>query len=167
MARRLVEQGVRFVSIYLQSQPWDTHSKNAQSLRGLCARTDQPAAALVADLKRRGLLDSTIVLFAGEFGRLPVSQGPDGRDHNRHGFSVWLAGGGFKRGYVHGATDELGYQSVEDVVSVHDLHATLLHALGLDHRQLHFPHEGRDDSLTDEPVTGAEVAGGLLETTSA
>jgi hypothetical protein len=167
MARRLVEQGVRFVSIYLQSQPWDTHSKNAQSLRGLCARTDQPAAALVTDLKRRGLLDSTIVVFAGEFGRLPVSQGPDGRDHNRHGFSVWLAGGGFKRGYVHGATDELGYQSVEDVVSVHDLHATLLHALGLDHRQLHFPHEGRDDSLTDEPVTGAEVADGLLETTSA
>ena len=164
MARRLVEQGVRFVSIYLQSQPWDTHSKNAQSLRGLCARTDQPAAALVTDLKRRGLLDSTIVLFAGEFGRLPVSQGPDGRDHNRHGFSVWLAGGGFKRGYVHGATDDLGYQSVEEVVSVHDLHATLLHALGLDHRKLHFPHEGRDDSLTDEPVTSAEVADSLLET---
>ena len=167
MARRLIEQGVRFVSIYLQSQPWDTHSKNAQSLRGLCARTDQPSAALVTDLKQRGLLDSTIVMFAGEFGRLPVSQGPDGRDHNRHGFSIWLAGGGFKQGYVHGATDDLGYQSVEEVVSVNDLHATLLHALGLDHRRLLYPHQGRDDSLTDEPVTGAEVVPALLTASAA
>ena len=157
MARRLVEQGVRFVSVYLHSQPWDTHNKNAESLKGLCARMDQPSAALVQDLKRRGLLESTLVVWAGEFGRLPVSQGADGRDHNRHGFSLWLAGGGFKSGYVHGATDEFGYRSIQDVVSVHDLHATLLHALGLDHERLTFPHEGRDDTLTDTAVTSAEV----------
>jgi len=163
MARRLVEQGVRFVSVYLQSQPWDTHSKNAASLKGLCARTDQPSAALVQDLKQRGLLDSTIVMWAGEFGRLPVSQGPDGRDHNRHGFSVWLAGGGFKGGYVHGATDDFGYKSVTDVVNVHDLHATLLAALGLDHTELTFSHEGRDDTLTDVVVTNAEVVPALLQ----
>ncbi len=95
--------------------------------------TDQPSAGLVLDLKRRGLLDSTIVLWTGEFGRLPISQGTDGRDHNRHAFSLWLAGGGFKKGYVHGATDDFGYKSVENVVRVSDLHATLLHALGLDH----------------------------------
>lgn len=166
MARRLVEQGVRFVSVYLQSQPWDTHSKNADSLRGLCGRTDQPSAALVQDLKRRGLLDSTIVMWAGEFGRLPVSQGPDGRDHNRHAFSLWLAGGGFRRGYVHGATDDFGYKSVEDVVNVHDLHATLLHALGLDHERLTFPHEGRDDTLTDTVVTNAQVVPALLDSHS-
>src|SRR5205085_6155379 len=93
LARRLVEQGVRFVQIFLSGQPWDTHSKNADQLRQLCGRTDRPSAALVHDLKRRGLLDSTIVLWTGEFGRLPVSQGPDGRDHNRHAFSLWLAGG--------------------------------------------------------------------------
>ena len=149
MARRLIEQGVRFVSIYLDGQPWDTHSNNAETVEGLAARTDQPSAALVKDLKQRGLLDSTIVMWAGEFGRLPVSQGPDGRDHNRRAFSLWLAGGGFKGGYVHGATDDFGYRSVDDVVVVHDLHATLLHALGLDHRQLTYPHEGRDDTLTD------------------
>jgi hypothetical protein len=162
MARRLVEEGVRFVQIFLSSQPWDTHSKNAETLKGLCARTDQPSAALVADLKRRGLLDSTIVLWTGEFGRLPVSQGGDGRDHNRHGFSLWLAGGGFKGGYVHGATDDFGYQSVKDVVPVSSLHATLLHALGLDHQRLTYPHEGRRDSLTDVAVTGARVIPELL-----
>lgn len=162
LARRLVEQGVRFVQIFLNGQPWDTHNKNAEQLRGLCARTDQPAAALVLDLKRRGLLDSTIVLWTGEFGRLPVSQGSDGRDHNRHAFSLWLAGGGFKKGYVHGATDEFSYRSVRDVVRVCDLHATLLHALGLDHRQLHFPHEGRNDSLTDVDVTKARLVPELL-----
>jgi len=162
MARRLVEQGVRFVQVFLSGQPWDTHSKNADSLRGLCARTDQPSAALVADLRQRGLLDSTIVMWTGEFGRLPVSQGPDGRDHNRHAFSLWLAGGGFRAGYVHGATDEFGYKSVTDVVEVHDLQATLLHALGLDHELLTFPHEGRDDTLTDVVVTNAQVVPELL-----
>ena len=103
---------MRFVQIFLNGQPWDTHSKNAENLKNLCAMTDQPSAGLVLDLKRRGLLDSTIVMWTGEFGRLPISQGPDGRDHNRHAFSLWLAGGGFKRGYVHGATDDFGYKSV-------------------------------------------------------
>src|SRR6185503_9944927 len=162
LARRLVEQGVRFVQIFLNSQPWDTHDKNAEKLKGLCAMTDQPSAGLVLDLKRRGLLESTIVMWTGEFGRLPISQGPDGRDHNRHAFSLWLAGGGFKKGYVHGATDDFGYKSVEKVVRVSDLHATLLHALGLDHTELTFPHEGRDDSLTDVTVTNAKVVPELL-----
>src|SRR4029079_19679242 len=144
LARRLVERGVRFVQIFLSGQPWDTHSKNAESLKNLCAMTDGPSAGLVLDLKRRGLLDSTIVMWTGEFGRLPISQGSDGRDHNRHAFSLWLAGGRFKKGYVHGATDDFSYRSVRDVVRVCDLHATLLHALGLDHRQLTFPHEGRN-----------------------
>jgi uncharacterized protein DUF1501 len=162
LARRLVEHGVRFVQIFLNSQPWDTHSKNAENLRGLCARTDQPSAALVLDLKRRGLLDSTIVLWTGEFGRLPISQGADGRDHNRHAFSLWLAGGGFRGGYVHGATDDFGYQAISDVVRVPDLHATLLHALGLDHERLTYPHEGREDTLTDANVTRARVIPQLL-----
>ena len=162
IARRLVERGVRFVQLFLSGQPWDTHNKNAETLKSLCARTDQPSAALVKDLKQRGLLDETIVLWTGEFGRLPISQGTDGRDHNRHGFSLWLAGGGFKPGYVHGATDEFGYKSVDDVVTVHDLQATLLHALGLDHRKLTYPHEGRLDSLTDAEVTKAKVVPELL-----
>lgn len=131
-------------------------------MKGLTARTDQPSAALVTDLKRRGLLDSTIVLWTGEFGRLPVSQGSDGRDHNRHAFSLWLAGGGFRSGYVHGATDEFSYKSVEKVVTVHDLHATLLHALGLDHRELTYPHDGRNDSLSDAEVTDANVVDELF-----
>jgi hypothetical protein len=163
VARRLIERGVRFVQLFLNGQPWDTHSQNAARLRDLCAMTDQPSAALVLDLKRRGLLDSTIVLWTGEFGRLPISQGPDGRDHNRHAFSLWLAGGGFKRGYVHGRTDDFGYQSVDNVVRVSDLHATLLHALGLDHTRLTYPHEGRPDSLTDADVSHAEVVSALLD----
>ncbi len=162
IARRLIERGVRFVQLFLNTQPWDTHSKNAETLKSLCARTDQPSAALVRDLKQRGLLDETIVLWTGEFGRLPVSQGTDGRDHNRHGFSLWLAGGGFKPGYVHGATDDFGYKSVTDIVPVFDLQATLLHALGLDHRKLTYPHEGRADSLTYHEVTKAKVVPALL-----
>jgi Protein of unknown function (DUF1501) len=162
VARRLIERGVRFVQLFLSGQPWDTHNKNAENLKSLCAQTDQPSAALVEDLKQRGLLDETIVLWTGEFGRLPISQGKDGRDHNRHGFSLWLAGGGFKPGYVHGATDELGYESVDGIVSVHDLQATLLHALGLDHRKLTYYYEGRLDSLTDAEVTKARVIPQLL-----
>jgi Protein of unknown function (DUF1501) len=162
LARRLIERGVRFVQLFLGGQPWDTHDKNAQTLKSLCARTDKPSAALVRDLKQRGLLDETIVLWTGEFGRLPVSQGKDGRDHNRHGFSLWLAGGGFKPGYTHGATDEFGYKAVEKVVTVYDLQATLLHALGLDHRKLSYPHEGRLDTLTDAEVTKAKVVPELL-----
>lgn len=162
LARRLVENGVRFVQLYMKGQPWDTHSNNAESLKGLCATTDQPSAALVKDLKQRGLLDSTIVIWTGEFGRLPISQGTDGRDHNRHAFSMWIAGGGFKRGYTHGATDDFGYASVEKVVTVHDLHATLLHCLGLDHRKLSLPFDGRETSLTDADVTGAKLVPELL-----
>ncbi len=162
IARRLVERGVRYVQLFLSGQPWDTHDKNAERLRGLCARTDQPSAGLVHDLKARGLLDSTVVLWTGEFGRLPISQGKDGRDHNRHAFSLWAAGGGFRAGYVHGATDDFGYRSVQDVVTVHDFHATLLHTLGLDHNALRFPHEGRDASLTDPEVTGARLVPALL-----
>ena len=157
LARRLVEQGVRFVQILLKSQPWDTHSRNAESLKRLCAMTDQPSAALVADLKRRGMLESTIVMWTGEFGRLPVSQGTDRRDHNRRGFTLWLAGGGFRPGYVHGATDDFGYEAVQDIVTVHDLHASLLTALGLDHRRLTYPHDGRSTSLTDADVTKAKT----------
>lgn len=161
-ARKLVEQGVRFVGVYMNGQPWDTHSRNAESLKGLCARTDQPSAALVKDLKQRGLLESTIVIWTGEFGRLPISQGPDGRDHNRHAFSLWMAGGGFKQGYVHGSTDPFGYASVDNIVNVQDLHATLLSSLGLDHTQLSVPYDGRDTSLTDAEVTHARVVDELL-----
>lgn len=162
LARRLIERGVRFVQLFLAGQPWDTHNNNAASLKGLCARTDQPSAALVLDLKQRGLLEKTLVIWGGEFGRLPISQGKDGRDHNRHANSLWIAGGGFRKGYCHGATDEFGYKAVEDVVSVHDLHATLLGALGLDHKKLTYPHDGRPGSLTDVSVTKAEVVGKLL-----
>jgi hypothetical protein len=162
IARRLAERGVRFVQLFLSGQPWDTHSKNAETLKSLCARTDQPSAALVRDLKQRGLLDETIVLWTGEFGRLPVSQGTDGRDHNRHGFSLWIAGGGFHRGHVHGTTDDFGYAAVENAVSVHDLQATLLLALGLDHRKLTYPYDGRLDSLTDAEVTKAKPVPSLL-----
>lgn len=163
LSRRLVENGVRFVQLYMKGQPWDTHSNNAQSLKGLCATTDQPSAALVKDLRQRGLLDSTIVIWTGEFGRLPISQGADGRDHNRHAFSMWIAGGGFRQGYTHGATDDFGYSSVDKVVTVHDLHATLLHALGLDHQILSLEHDGRETSLSDAEVTGARIVHELLQ----
>lgn len=162
IARRLVERGVRFVQLYLAGQPWDTHSKNAATLTDLCGRIDQPSAALVTDLKQRGMLDRTIVMWGGEFGRLPISQGTDGRDHNRHANSIWLAGGGFRRGYCHGHTDDFGYKAVEQEVNVHQLHATLLHALGLDHQRLNYPHEGRFGSLTDVAITKAEVVKDLL-----
>lgn len=163
IARRLVERGVRFVQLFLAGQPWDTHSKNAATLRNLCARTDQPSAALVMDLQQRGLLDRTIVMWGGEFGRLPISQGEDGRDHNRHANSIWLAGGGFKQGCCHGSTDDFGYQAVEDVLTVHDLHATLLLALGLDHQRLTYPHDGRPGSLTDVAITKAKPELRLLQ----
>jgi hypothetical protein len=166
VARRLIERGVRFVQLFLAGQPWDTHSKNAATLQANCARIDQPSAALVRDLKQRGLLDRTIVMWGGEFGRLPVSQGTDGRDHNRHANSLWLAGGGFKRGLAYGRTDDLGYKAVEGAVSVHDLHATLLYALGLDHQRLTYPHDGRPGSLTDVAITQAKIVSELLENSS-
>ncbi|MEX0679317.1 MAG: DUF1501 domain-containing protein [Pirellulales bacterium] len=166
MARRLVENGVRFVQVLPpvkpQFQPWDAHSNVKTENEAICAKTDLPSAALVKDLKARGMLDSTIVLWTGEFGRLPVSQNGSGRDHNRNAFSLLLAGGGFKTAHVHGATDDVGYKSVEGRVSVNDLHATILHQLGLDHDRLTYRHHGRDETLTDSVVTDARVVGELL-----
>lgn len=162
LARRLLEQGVRFVGVYLKSQPWDTHSDNANATKKVASELDQPSAALVQDLKQRGMLDSTLVVWMGEFGRTPVSQGANGRDHSRRGFSLWMAGGGVKGGYAHGATDEFGYESVEKIVTMHDLHATLLNALGLDHHRLTFDHDGRSESLSDADLTKARVVQELL-----
>lgn len=163
MARRLIEQGVRFVQIYPPvGQPWDAHGNVKDENEKICAQTDLPAAALITDLKQRGLLDETIVLWSGEFGRLPVSQNGKGRDHNRNAFSLLVAGGGFKAGHIHGATDEVGYKAVEDRVSVHDLHATMLHQLGLDHNRLTYRHHGRDETLTDASLSGASVVAELL-----
>lgn len=162
LARRLIEQGVRFVGVYLKGQPWDTHADNANATQKVASEIDGPSAALVRDLKARGLLDSTLVVWMGEFGRTPVSQGANGRDHSRRGFSLWLAGGGMRGGYAHGATDEFGYESVEQVVTMHDLHATLLWSLGLDHQRLTFDHEGRSENLTDSDLTRAQVVRSLL-----
>lgn len=150
LARRLVERGVRVVQIYCgKSQPWDHHTKNSESHRNHAAVVDRPIAALLGDLKQRGLLEETLVLWGGEFGRTPTSQGDDGRDHNHHGFTVWMAGGGVKGGMTYGATDEFGFKAVEDAVHVHDLHATMLHLMGLDHEKLTYRYSGRDFRLTD------------------
>jgi uncharacterized protein (DUF1501 family) len=166
MARRLVESGVRFVQVFPpvkpQFQPWDAHTNVKTENEGICAQCDLPSTALIKDLKSRGLLESTIVLWSGEFGRLPVSQNGKGRDHNRNAFSLILAGGGFKAGHVHGATDDVGYRSVVDRVKVQDLHATILHQLGLDHEKLTYRHHGSDESLTDARVTKARVVRELL-----
>jgi Protein of unknown function (DUF1501) len=163
MARRLIESGVRFVHVEAPARsPWDSHSKLKSGMEQIAAKVDRPSAALIRDLKRRGLLEETIVIWSGEFGRLPVSQNGDGRDHNRHAFSLLVAGGGFKPGHIHGATDEFGYRSVEGRVSCHDLHATLLHQLGLDHERLTYHHEGREESLTDPAVSHARVVGEVL-----
>jgi len=153
MARRLVERGVRLVQIYIEGQIWDNHNKIRQGLEYSCGKTDKPAAALVRDLKERGLLDSTLVVWGGEFGRLPIAQDPGpnaGRDHGPSGFSIWMAGGGVKRGIAYGATDEIGYRAAENKVSVHDFHATLLHLLGMNHRNLTIEREGRHERITDE-----------------
>lgn len=166
MARRMVEHGVRFVEVMVTvangSSPFDSHSNLEPGLKKICPRVDQPSAALIRDLKQRGLLDSTIVIWTGEFGRLPISQNGTGRDHNRNAFSTVICGGGFRRGHVHGATDEIGYRSVGDPVSVHDFHATLLHQLGIDHHRLSFPHNGRDERLTDPEVNGSKVVREML-----
>jgi hypothetical protein len=147
-ARRLVERGVRFVQVYSDAD-WDAHLRLKANHEARCAETDVPIAGLLTDLKRRGLLASTLVIWGGEFGRLPISQGSDGRDHNPHGFLVWMAGGGVKGGVSYGETDELGYKAAADPVSVHDLHATVLHLLGLDHKRLTYTHSGRQFRLTD------------------
>ncbi len=158
LARKLVEAGVRFVQIHPKPfQPWDTHANTQSSLVDICGNTDLPSAGLILDLKQRGLLDETIVVWSGEFGRLPVSQNGTGRDHNRNAFSLLAAGGGFKPGFVYGETDEVGYKAAENPVSVADFHATLLHQLGIDHELLTFQHSGRDETLTDPSLTNARV----------
>jgi hypothetical protein len=166
MARRLIEAGVRFVQIMAPVQPntmpWDHHSDLKKNTEAIAPRVDKPSAALLRDLKQRGLLDSTIVLWSGEFGRLPITQGGSGRDHNRHAFTLLLAGGGFKAGYIHGATDEFGYRAVEKRVSCPDLLATILRQLGLDHEKLTYRHAGNDESLTDAKVSQAQVVEDLL-----
>ena len=146
LARRMVERGVRFVQ--LRDGDWDHHGAIAANLKAKCADVDRPLAALVGDLKQRGLLDETLVIWAGEFGRTPMAQG-DGRDHHKEAFTVWMAGGGLRGGLTYGASDELGYRVVEDAVHVHDLQATILHLLGLDHERLTFRHQGREFRLTD------------------
>ncbi len=163
MARRLVEKGVRFVQVTVSpGQPWDHHSTIKQSLPKIATEVDQGSAALVKDLKSRGLLDSTIVMWGGEFGRLPTTQNGDGRDHNRNAFTIWFAGGGFKKGLVYGETDEFGYKAVVNRVSVPDMIATLLNQLGLDHRRVQYPYGGRLETPSDVTVSGAKVVPALL-----
>jgi hypothetical protein len=147
LARRLIENGVRMVQIV--NSGWDHHSNISKEIRNKTREIDRPIAGLLKDLKRRGLLDDTLVIWGGEFGRTPVSENGDGRDHNPFGFTMWMAGGGVKGGVVHGATDEFGFKAVEGRVGVHDLHATILHLLGLDHEKLTFRYSGRDFRLTD------------------
>jgi hypothetical protein len=149
LARRLVERGVRFIQLYSGAgSKWDAHTKIEKNHSELCRATDQPIAALLVDLERRGLLENTLVIWGGEFGRTPMSEKGDGRDHNPYGFTMWVAGGGVKGGQVIGATDEVGLHAVEDRVHVHDLHATILHLLGLDHERLTFLHNGLEERLT-------------------
>ena len=163
MARRLVEAGVRFVQVTTKpGQPWDHHSKLGEHMAGIATETDLGAAALVRDLEQRGMLDETIVMWAGEFGRLPTTQGDGGRDHNRNAFTIWFAGGGFRPGLAYGRTDDFGYKSVEDRVSVPDMTATVMHQLGLDHRKTLYPHAGRLETPSDVTVTGARVVGDLV-----
>ena len=148
MARRLVESGVRFVQVYSDGE-WDAHNNLAENHTHHCAATDVPVAGLLSDLEERGLLDSTLVIWGGEFGRMPISQNGKGRDHNPKGFMQWMAGAGIKGGVSYGETDEIGYEAVKNRVSVNDLHATILHLLGLDHERLTYFHNGRSYRLTD------------------
>jgi hypothetical protein len=148
LARRLAEAGVRFIEVG-GSGKWDQHARLRTELAESARRTDQPIAALLADLEQRGLLDDTLVIWGGEFGRLPANGSRDGRDHNNHGYTVWLAGGGAKGGIAHGRTDDFGFAAIEGRVHLHDLHATILHLLGLDHTRLTFRYSGRDFRLTD------------------
>jgi uncharacterized protein (DUF1501 family) len=153
LARRLVERGVRFVQLYSGGGPiitqWDAHDDINANHEKMCGHVDKPIAALLKDLKQRGLLDSTLVVWASEFGRTPMSQGGKGRDHNPYGYTMWLAGGGVKGGQAIGATDEFGLRAEKERISVHDFHATLLYLLGLDHEKLTFLHNARDERLTD------------------
>jgi uncharacterized protein (DUF1501 family) len=159
IARRLVERGVRYIQLWHGAgQPWDNHDDLEKNHRRLAGQCDQAIGALLKDLKQRGLLDETLVIWGGEFGRTPVVELPtpgsnagkiNGRDHNHYGFSMWLAGGGVKGGQVYGSTDEFGFQAVENKVHVHDLHATILRLLGFDHTRLTYRYAGRDFRLTD------------------
>jgi len=150
LARRMVERGVRFVEVLMPAGTrWDQHGQLRKDHAANARTVDQPIAALLTDLKQRGLLDETLVLWSGEFGRTPFAQGKDGRDHNEYGFSLWMAGGGIRGGTVHGATDEFGYKVVDNRVTIYDLHATMLHLLGLDHTKLTYRFGGRDMRLTD------------------
>ena len=158
LARRLAEAGVRFIEIASPVQ-WDHHNRLREQLATCCAATDRPIAALLSDLKSRGMLRDTLVVWAGEFGRTPYAQSGDGRDHNHRGYTIWMAGGGVRGGLRYGATDEIGYRAVENRMHLHDWHATVLHLLGLDHRRLTFNHGGRDFRLTN---VGGEVATGIL-----
>jgi hypothetical protein len=160
LARRLVERGVRFVQVYDTSRgnnSWDHHGGLKENLPKSCAGVDRPIAGLLKDLKARGLLDETLVIWGGEFGRTPTAEGTDGREHHPFGFTMWLAGGGVRGGMVHGATDEFGWFAVQDKVHVHDLHATVLHLMGIDHKRLTYRYGGRDYRLTD--VHGRVVEG--------
>jgi hypothetical protein len=160
LARRLVERGVRFVQLYSGGGPlvtqWDAHDDLNTNHEKMCGHVDKPVAALLKDLKLRGMLDTTLVVWASEFGRTPMSQGGKGRDHNPYGYTMWLAGGGVKGGQAIGATDEFGLRAVEEPISVHDFHANILNLLGLDHEKLTFLHSGRDERLTD-------VSGQIIE----
>ncbi|WP_395733112.1 DUF1501 domain-containing protein [Prosthecobacter sp.] len=158
LARRLVERGVRFVELSCLPQtlgggqaanPWDQHGQIKKGHGNMAHQVDQPIAALVKDLKSRGLLDSTLVIWAGEFGRTPFAQGTDGRDHNPYGFTIWMAGGGVKPGHIYGATDDFGYHAIENACTVYDMWATVLHLMGIDHEQLTYRFSGRDLRLTD------------------
>jgi Protein of unknown function (DUF1501) len=150
LARRMVERGVRFVQVYSgDTNGWDAHSDLEANHGKLCLESDKPIAALLTDLKRRGLLKDTLVIWGGEFGRTPMSEGANGRDHNPHGFSMWLAGGGVKGGQALGSTDPVGLRAAEEKTHVHDVHATILHLLGFNHKRLTFRHNGRNERLTD------------------
>ena len=166
MARRLIQAGVRYVQVFPplkpSFQPWDSHGSLKSGIQEISNHVDKPSAALIKDLKRQGLLDETIVMWTGEFGRLPITENANGRDHNRNAFTTLIAGGGFKAGLTYGTTDDFGYAAVENRVSVPDLHATIFNQLGLDHNQLAFRHKGRNERLTDPEVTGARVQTDLL-----
>jgi hypothetical protein len=165
VARRLVERGVRFIQLYSGGghleETWDAHESIEKNHGRHAAEVDQPIAALLTDLQQRGLLDETLILWGGEFGRMPFSEGPNapGRNHNPYGFSMWLAGAGVRGGIAYGETDEFGFEAVVDRVHLHDLHATILHLMGLDHERLTYFHQGRDESLTD---VGGRVVAGIL-----
>jgi uncharacterized protein (DUF1501 family) len=161
LARRLVERGVRFVQLYMGSgSKWDAHSNVEGNHTRHCRESDKPIAGLLKDLKRRGMLDSTLVIWGGEFGRTPMSESGNGRDHNPYGFTMWFAGGGVKPGVTFGTTDEIGLYAVEGRAHIHDIHATILHLMGLNHELLTYLHNGRDERLT---IVSGQVIKGILK----